>query len=231
MGRHYYTTLLFIVLAAAQAASAQGLKFNSAELPIDKRTSYYVFDKRIPTFADRFDIEFEIRLYPVTEIGYILRIKNQKSDKIYNLFYDGQGDDCFKLNEEGKCNLITAKIDREELLNAHWFRMKLAFDLKGDSITLTIHNRRFTATETDLPDTYNPIIIFGKSDHIIDVPSFAIQNLTVGNSKGYTFELCQYGLRHERPPAGPGPESRMADQRRLPLALPGGVRLAERRRN
>ena len=190
MGR-YYHTLLLIALAAVHAASAQGLKFNSAELPIDKRTSYNVFDERVPSFADRFDIEFDIRLYPVTEIGYILRIKNQKSDKIYNLFYDGQGDDFFKLNEEGKCNLITAKIDREELLDAHWFRMKLAFDLKGDSITLTIHNRTFTATQANLPDTYSPIIIFGKSDHIIDVPSFAIQNLTVGNSKNYTFELSQ----------------------------------------
>ncbi len=190
MGR-YYHTLLLIALAAVHAASAQGLKFNSAELPIDKRTSYNVFDERVPSFADRFDIEFDIRLYPVTEIGYILRIKNQTSDKIYNLFYDGQGDDFFKLNEEGKCNLITAKIDREELLDAHWFRMKLAFDLKGDSITLTIHNRTFTATQANLPDTYSPIIIFGKSDHIIDVPSFAIQNLTVGNSKNYTFELSQ----------------------------------------
>lgn len=190
MGR-YYHTLLLIALAAVHAASAQGLKFNSAELPIDKRTSYNVFDERVPSFADRFDIEFDIRLYPVTEIGYILRIKNQKSDKIYNLFYDGQGDDFFKLNEEGKCNLITAKIDREELLDAHWFRMKLAFDLKGDSITLTIHNRTFTATQANLPDTYSPIIIFGKSDHIIDVPSFAIQNLKVGNSKNYTFELSQ----------------------------------------
>lgn len=190
MGR-YHHTLLFLALTVVQAASAQGLKFNSAELPIDKRTSYNVFDERIPAFADRFDIEFDIRLYPVTEIGYILRIKNQQSNKIYNLFYDGRGDDFFKLNEEGKCSLITAKINREELLDAHWFRMKLAFDLKGDSVTMTIHDRTFTATQVGLPETYHPIIVFGKSDHIIDVPSFAIQNLTVRNGKSYTFELCQ----------------------------------------
>lgn len=183
--------LLLLALAAVCTARAQGLKFNSAELPIDKRTSYNVFEGRSPEFAERLDIEFDIRLYPVTEIGYILRIKDQASGKIYNLFYDGQGDDSFKLNEEGKCSLITAKIDRQELLDAHWFRMRLAFDLRGDSITLTVRNRTFTAAEAGLPATCRPQIVFGKSDHIIDVPSFAIQHLTVRGAKSYTFELSQ----------------------------------------
>lgn len=190
MGRYRYI-LLLLALAAVSTARGQGLKFNSAELPIDKRTSYNVFEERSPAFAGRFEIEFDIRLYPVTEIGYILRIKNEQSNKIYNLFYDGRGDDFLKLNEEGKCNLITAKIDRQELLDAHWFRMKLAFDLSGDSIALTVHNRTFTAAQAGLPETYRPIIVFGKSDHIIDVPSFAIQHLTVRGDKTYTFDLCQ----------------------------------------
>lgn len=189
MGRLHYI-LSTGALALAAAAFGQGLKFNSAELPIDKRTSYNVFEEA-PAFAERLDIEFDIRLYPVTEIGYILRIKNAQSDKIYNLFYDGRGDDFFKLNEEGKCSLITARIDREKLLDAHWFRMKLSFDLKGDSIALTVHDRTFTAAGGGLPDACNPTIVFGKSDHIIDVPSFAIQNLTVSGGKSYTFELGQ----------------------------------------
>ncbi len=184
--------LLLICCICWSAGFAQGLKFNSAELPIDKRTSYNVFAERTPpTFNDRFVIEFEMALYPVTEIGYILRIKNEGSQKIYNLFYDGQGDDFFKLNEEGKCNLITAKINRQELLDAHWFRMSLSFDLIGDSISLTVHNRTFTATKVGLPDHYRPVIVFGKSDHIIDVPSFAIQHLGVGNQTRYLFPLTQ----------------------------------------
>lgn len=190
MRKHLYIILL-LALTASPTALAQGLKFNSAELPIDKRTSYNVFEQHTPTFTGRFDIEFDIRLYPVTEIGYVLRIKNLAGNKIYNLFYDGRGDDFFKFNEEGKSCLITAKINREELLNAHWFRMKLSFDLTGDSITLVIHDRTFAAAQAGLPDTYEPVIVFGKSDHIIDVPSFAIQHLTVRGGKTYSFELSQ----------------------------------------
>src|SRR5690606_41167008 len=56
--------------------------------------------------------------------------------------------------------------------------LKIAFDLKSDSIKLTIHNQTFSAANKELPNTYHPIILFGKSDHIIDVPTFAIKNLS-----------------------------------------------------
>ncbi len=184
--RYIWTILgLFFTLSG----HTQGLKFNNADLPIDERTSYNVFETQVPEFRGSFDIEFDMSLYPVEEIGYVIRIKSQSSSKIYNLFYDGRGDDVFKLNEEGKCNLITAKINRQQLLDAHWFRMKLSFDMQRDSIGLMIHDRNFGVKKIGLPDSYRPEIVFGKSDYIIDVPSFAIKNLSVGNQKRYFFPL------------------------------------------
>lgn len=186
----YRLLFCFVALLVVQVAFSQGLKFNGSEHAIDVRTSYNVFDRKSPAFTGGFAVEFDMALYPATEIGYIIRIKNERSHTIYNLFYDGQGSDLlFRLNEEGRSSLIVARMERSELPDAHWFRMKIAFDLKADSVTLTIHNRTWCAAQVGLPDKYHPIIVFGKSDHIIDVPSFAVKNLVVGNDKKNVFPL------------------------------------------
>jgi two-component SAPR family response regulator len=128
-------------------------------------------------------------LYPAKGIGYIIRIKNEDNSRIYNLLYDGQGSNLsFTFNEEGKNSLAVARIDRD-LLNTQWFKMKIMFDLKNDSIKLKIHNQTFGAGNAGLSSKYRPIIVFGKSEHIIDVPSFAIRNLSVGNNTKYYFAL------------------------------------------
>ena len=188
-----YIVLILGFIPALAAAQPQpgGLKFHGSEQPINQRTSYNVFGNAAKTFNDDFAVEFTLSLYPTTEFGYIFRIKNKESNRIYNLFYDGQGQSLtFRFNEEGKSNLIVANMNREELLNQNGFRMKIAFNLKNDSIRLTVHNRTFGAISEKLPDTYTPIVLFGKSDYIIDVPSFAIRNLSVGNAEDrYTFAL------------------------------------------
>jgi len=173
-----------------QVFSLGGLKFHGSEQPINQRTSCNVFGDRTVEFSDGFSIAFDLSLYPTTKFGYIVRIKNKESNRIYNLFYDGQGGDIiFRFNEEGTNSLIVAHIDKEELADLHWFKMQIAFDLKSDSVRLTIHNRTFSARNDALPDTYSPVILFGKSDHIIDVPSFAIKDLSIGNDERYFFPL------------------------------------------
>ncbi|HEY4784577.1 MAG TPA: DNA-binding transcriptional activator, partial [Bacteroidales bacterium] len=188
----YYYILLVISFMISDESFSQGLKFkDSKDQPIDKRTSYNVFGNKSVVFSGFYNIEFDLSLYPTTRIGYIIRIKNERSDKIYNLFYDGQGNNIqFKFNEEGRSSLITAQISKDELVNLPWFKTIISFDLANNSIKLTIHNQTFVANNVGLPKKYYPIIIFGRSDYIIDVPSFAIQNISVGNNdKKYTFAL------------------------------------------
>lgn len=186
----YCCIFLFLGFLPLQESLLGGLKFHGGEQPIDKRTSYNVFGDHTPAFSDSFNIDFKLTLYPEKRIGYIIRIKNEKSNTIYNLFYDGQGDNLnFKLNEEGKNNLIVANFAKEELLNLAWFRVKISFDLKNDVINLAIHNQTFGVANAGLPDKYHPIILFGKSDHLIDVPSFAIKDLSVGNAERHYFPL------------------------------------------
>ena len=173
-------------------AFSQGLMFNNSAYPINERTSYDVFGGSVPTIADSLCIDFEMHLYPVQEIGYILRIKNLRGSEIYNLFFDSRGDNIFKLNEEGKYCLVEAKIDLPKLLDRQWFRMRLAFFLQKDSISLSIDGKEYGAkVNTDLPNIIDPEIFFGRSDYIIDVPTFAIRNLRIGKGDGYFFPMAE----------------------------------------
>jgi hypothetical protein len=182
--------LLFGCFSLQASTPRGGLKFHGSERPINQRTSYNVFGDKAAEFSGYFDVAFNVALYPTTAFGYIVRIKNKESNSIYHLFFDGQGSDLtFKLNEEGKNNLIVARISRNELLNKHWFKMNIAFDLKNDSVKLTIDDQTFSASIENLPDVYHPVILFGKSDHIIDVPSFAMKDLSIGSTEKYFFEL------------------------------------------
>src|SRR5262245_19371199 len=79
-----YIFLIFSVMPL-QASILGGLKFHGSEQPIDKRTSYSVFGEKVVEFSDSYTIEFNLSLYSTTEIGYIIRIKNKESDRIYNL--------------------------------------------------------------------------------------------------------------------------------------------------
>lgn len=188
----YIIIILSCLLPGPGMVRAQGLRFRDSEAPIDRRTSYTVFAKRSPTYTGRFDLEFDLSFYPETKIGYILRVKNESDRKIYNLFYDGQGSDMlFRLNDEGRSSLITASIDPRELTDVKWVRMKLTFDLERDSIGLMINNRSFGVSGVAMSDRCRPVIVFGRSDHIIEVPSFAIRNLSVGDRHRSFFALSE----------------------------------------
>lgn len=187
-----------ILLAAGviicQTSMAQGLKFSGSEHHIDKRTSYDVFHGKQMEFTGSFDIEFDLALYPETRIGYILRIKNSENGKVYNLFYDGQGDIIkFNFNEEGKSCLMDIRLEQDKLPDRQWIGMNLSLDLATDSVRLTVNGNTFAVGNVELSDRYRPAITFGRSDHIIDVPSFAIRTLSVGNNrKSYRFPLNEH---------------------------------------
>ncbi|WP_460544248.1 Kelch repeat-containing protein [Echinicola sediminis] len=184
--------LLIAGFIVPQSSFTGGLKFHGNEEAINQRTSYTIFGEHEVEFSDHFDIDFSLSLSPVEEIGYILRVKTGVNQRIFNLFYDSQGDHIvFKFNEEGKSNLIVANMDRDRLFKRQWFDMKISFDLIGDSITLTIDDQTFSIDDQNLVDTYRPEILFGKSDHIIDVPSFAIKNLYVVGRDTYHFPLVE----------------------------------------
>ena len=186
-----YTIILMSLSLLSSTLYGQGLEFKGNDYPIDERTCYNVFGDIPVSFSDKFTISFDMSLTHPSRLGYIVRIKSGANDKVYNLSYynDGQSS-VFKLNEEGKSSLITAKFITKELIASRWFQVSIEFDLIQSSLCLIIKQQKFFADNLKLPAQWTPDIYFGKSDYIIDVPIFSIKQLTVSDSKQqYNFPL------------------------------------------
>lgn len=176
-----------------QGILAEGLRFYGNGYPIDQRTSYNVFSEQPATFSENCEISFDLSLYLTSDIGNIVRIKADNDNRIFNLFYDGhEKEHLFLLNEEGRSNLISAALDKSTYPPREWLSIHIGFDLKNNIIRLTIEDQNYQSDNISLPDKFTPTIVFGKSDHIIDVPPFAIRDLSVGNSRKYRFLLDEY---------------------------------------
>ena len=186
--------ILFIFYSLnLQGILSEGLRFFGNGYPIDKRTSYNVFSEHPVTFSENCEISFDLSLYLTSDIGNIVRIKADNDNRVFNLFYDGhEKDHLFLLNEEGRSNLISVALDKSAYPPRQWLSIHIGFDLNNDIITLTVENQTYKSDNISLPDKFTPTIVFGKSDHIIDVPPFAIKDLSVGNSRKYRFLLNEY---------------------------------------
>ena len=195
------TVLTLCALASCAAAafllpagemSAQGLGFHGMDHRIDRRTSWNVFGDRPETFDGEIRLEFELYTQPSSEFGYFFRLKDEGgSRRIWNLSYDSRGDSIVvRLNEEGRQSLIKAAIAHDGMKHLHWNRVGIGFDLKRDSVRLDIAGKSFRAHFPGLPDRIRAAVVFGRSDHIIDVPSFAVRELRIGGGgRSFYFPL------------------------------------------
>ena len=187
----FWSMIMVINVFFITDVKAQGVKFIGSEQSIDKRSSLKVFPSNEMEFKDRFTLQFDLQISSNSPIGYVLRIKERSQKPIFNLYYDEEdGKAIFRLNEEGKYSLITANFDRIKLLEQPWVNVQLDFDLLAGEITLKIADFAQQKAKLSITSPYQPTIIFGKSDYMIDVPSMSIKNLRVGNDDHfYQFPL------------------------------------------
>ncbi len=187
----FYLLFLMMLQAVSSRAYAQGIRFTGSSQPIEKRTSATFFSDAAPTFYDLFAIHFDLQLPNDRTMGYIVRIKEENQGSIFNLHYDEEeGQAVFRLNEEGKTSLITTRIPLEYLIERHWFPILLEYDLRGGKIKLQIANAAPQFASVQIESPYSPNITFGRSDYMIDVPSFSLRNFRVGNkAKEISFPL------------------------------------------
>jgi len=188
---YYISFLLIFFLSFHNNTLASGLKFNGSERLIDERTSYDVFGNKSPVFNEKLDISFDISLLEPSHFGYIVRIKNNEANKTYNLSYYIDGSfTLFKFNKEGGKNLITVKFSNEKLQKLQGFRVSIVFDAQKRTLSLSLNGLLFKVNNIDLPHIWKPDICFGRSEYLIDVPSFAIKQLSVSDKEQtYTFPL------------------------------------------
>ncbi len=176
--------ILMIQFIFANYASAQGIRFTGSDEPIEGRTSVAFFSDAVPTFRQAFTIDFDLQLPNNNTIGYIVRIKEKNQGSIFNLHYDKEeGQAVFRLNEEGKTSLITIRIALEHLIERHWFPIRIEYDLQKGQIKLQIANEAPQFATAPIESPYSPNITFGRSDYMIDVPSFSLRNFRIGNKE------------------------------------------------
>ena len=176
-------------------SNAQGLMFKGSENSITDRTSYDVFVSRIPAFDDVLRVEFSLAMHMPSDFGYILRIKNDVEGRVFNLLYSGEHWDNefpLRLNEEGKSSIIKADIPHEYFKMGKWMRVRLEFVMDEGKVSLDVDDFHYETHISPMSDKWSPILHFGKSEYIIDVPSMAIKELTVSDrKKNYVFPLTE----------------------------------------
>lgn len=195
--------LLTVALAGGPGAHAQGLKFHGMDNRIEDRTSYTVFPERGERFDRKLNISFEFRNMKGSDFGYILRIKDiPDGSRIWNLSYDSRDseDVVIRLNEEGRYSLVKAIIPKQEMEEMRWTGISLDFDMNIDSVTVRIGDREYRSHFSTLKGKRRYQIMFGRSEHMIDVPTCAIRNLNVvGEDKAYHFPFNETkgGIVHD----------------------------------
>lgn len=147
--------LLLILLATIYplvhaCANVGGLAFLNSPNHIGQRTSYNVFGGSQPIFAHSLSVSFDMQLPYNEEVGYVLRVIDTSSSHIYNVFFDGRGNNYFGLNREGFRNLMEYRYDQQALCRKQWFRMEVDFDLDRKTASLCVDGHRSTASVRDL---------------------------------------------------------------------------------
>ena len=195
--RVFASCAFFIVtILSCSELYSQGLGFFGMDYKIDERTSYNVFGgEETESFAHLFQMSFEFSPKYQEDFGYVFRIKdNGDSERIWNLSYDSRQDSVvIRLNEEGRHSLIQMLLSKNEIPVFRWSKIQLVMDLDGGEVSLSVSGRRYTKRYDGFSSVITPVIEFGRSDYIIDVPSFSLKNLSVtGTDKSFEFALDQF---------------------------------------
>ena len=179
-------------MAITSKVVAQGLTFQSNANSIEQRTSFSVFNGNETTFAHQLNIKFSMQLPLREDVGYVIRIVDEKSNNVFNVFYDGRGNDYMALNEEGYKSILVYHFNREQLRLRQWFNVQVCFDFDKKKIAFSVDGHKQSIKKADLPNSFTPQIIFGRSDYLIDVPTFSMKDLVVSNmDNSFVFPLCQ----------------------------------------
>lgn len=182
------------LLMIATAGHAHGLRFNGSEKPINERTSFHIPRYGSLSIQGRITISFDFKMFPEEPSGYLFRIESGLIGDFptIDFFYDGRSEmNDFELIWTGQRFISSLHIPKAELEPLQeWTRVSVMLDQKKDSVFLEVGNRFRSADMVTMPEIPRPEIWFGKSKNLIDVPTFAIRNLTIqGDGKAFSFPL------------------------------------------
>lgn len=187
----YKIIVLIIFIIIASQTYSQGLFVKGNGSLIDDRSSYNVFERSTPVFNNVLSIKFSIIPKRLNTRGCIVRIKNDDAPAVYNISYNGGGQQgVFKLNHEGRDALLSIPVDKEVLSSNLWVKVHVKFDMANNRVTFSINEKEDVCNLEQEDKNWQPEIYFGRSEHVIDVLDFRLCNLVVkDNEKEYNFPL------------------------------------------
>jgi two-component SAPR family response regulator len=186
-----FLLIAFYVIFSTQVLQAQGLKFHGNKESMDQRTSFIVFNERFsPVFSKYIDISFDLLIQDFGTFGYLLHIVDDNNDEAYSFTFSylDKNTSAFNFNAEGKSNIITMDFTNESL-KSRWIPVRLYIDLEAGDCSLAVGSKLIKGL-TNLRTKLRPLIVFGRRENLVDVPSFAIRNLNISGAKQpYRFNL------------------------------------------
>ena len=183
-----------LLLLLSMFAHAQGLRFEGSDHPIAQRTSLHVPAKGGFPIRGEMTVRFDFMMFPGVRNGYLFRLQSggKGQHPTIDFFYDGvASDNDFELIWTGQRFISSLRIPKTELDPLRqWTRIEVTLDARRDSVHLRIGDRYRCDNAVNLPDLPEPVLWFGMSASLIDVPSFAIRNLEIaGSGKQFRFPL------------------------------------------
>ena len=192
---HLTSILFFIFSLIPFPIQAQGLQFYGNESSIEQRTSYHPFgQKNQPVFTDYLDIEFQLKILTANTFGYLLHICNADNPELsYSLTYsyENGNSSAIRFNTEGQMNHISISLHNDSLLS-RWIPVRLHLELSTGASQLSIgeHTGKSRLPAAWQKNKFRPQLVFGRREHLVDVPKFAIRDLKIaGKNHRFRFLL------------------------------------------
>src|SRR6201991_549044 len=178
--------LPIIVSLSVLHAGAQGLQFKSEDSLLTQRTSYHVFNSRVPVFYGHFYISFDLSLWDNANLGYVFNLADK--DLSYSLSYlytNGAGS--LNFNIDSRSNKLSIPIPAAMLQKNKWLKVKIDMNLNQDNVTIRIDSMVYRADSLGFRSRMPANLVFGKNQYYTEVPNMAIRNLEVGDDNEHHF--------------------------------------------
>lgn len=185
--------IFFSLLFLFTTSTARGLQFFGNSYRVEERTSYTVFQKNlIPSFENEVSIDFDLQIKEFNTFGYIFRLVDLNSKNVFSLVFTYKNDEesILQINLDGKTNYASISFFNDSI-RFRWIPVSLKLNVKEKSILFVVGSKNNKVCNVgDLKEIIYPALYFGLDNFIVDVPTFALKNLRIGNkTKEYFFPL------------------------------------------
>ena len=189
--------VLLSVISYSQTHEFAGLKFNSKNVELYKRSSAEVFKDNPAIIKNRISVSFDVSFWTLKHFGTIWRIENNKKEfsrLVFNQFKDPEYY-YLQLFVDHQSQPLEISLMRRKLNRNFWIKINIDINLDADSINFSVENISSVSRNIKFTGNLKSTIYFGlKSLNDIndyDLPGFYLRNLqiSIDDEKHYHWEL------------------------------------------